>query len=91
MGIHPVSLDAVVVFVDGNGHVLAGIDHLQASIFHIRLVHRKENSEVLDVLDMRVGHSIDMRSKATFVDEKLATHSLQWLSRLSYHYLRVCS
>jgi hypothetical protein len=41
VGIYPLSLDAVVVFVDGNGHVLAGIDNLQASIFHVRFVYRE--------------------------------------------------
>lgn len=65
--INPVSLDAVRLAIDGNGHLVAAVDDFQAPIRHVGWVDAEENSQVLDVLDLRVCHGVNVRREATYL------------------------
>lgn len=65
----PLIGDAVGLGIDRNRHVVACINNLKATVGHVGGINAQKNGQVLDIFDMVVGHSIDVRGKATATGE----------------------
>ncbi len=67
MALHPVWLDAVVVLINGDVHLVAPIHDLEAAVFHVRLVYREQDGQVLDVFDVSVRNRVNVRRKTAWI------------------------
>ncbi len=61
----PCMVDAEVL-ANRDFHFVALLDDLKTAVVHIGLVHRKENRQVPDILDVSVSRSVNVCRKTAF-------------------------
>ena len=62
---YPRRVYTVVRLVNRNIHYMAPSHNFEAAIRHVAVINGKEDSQVFDILDMRVSCAVKMRREAT--------------------------
>jgi len=65
LALDPCLVDAVVVSVYRYIYQVAPFNNLETSVRHIRLIDSKKNSQMFDILDVRIRSAVNMRREPT--------------------------
>lgn len=65
MRVHPFGSDAMILDVEGNIHIMAGINNFKTAIVQIGFIHGHQDGQMLHILDVIISHGINMRRKST--------------------------
>lgn len=65
MAVNPCRVDAAVL-AQWNGHEVATVYDVQAAVFGGHFVDSRENGQVFDVFDVRVGVGVDVGGETAY-------------------------